>query len=154
MTAEAQPGDQSLGCARVAGWVFVPGVPVPQGSTKAFVRGGRAMVTHSNSKTMPWRADIQAHVRGEVGSAIAFPEGPVSVGLRFVMPRRAAEPKRVTPAHTRKPDLDKLVRAVLDGLTGIVFTDDSQVVFVGAGKRTAAIGEQPGVRIQWTEPSE
>jgi crossover junction endodeoxyribonuclease RusA len=29
---------------------------------------------------------------------------------------------------TTKPDVDKLLRAVLDGLTGIAFDDDSQVV--------------------------
>ncbi len=134
----------------VTAGVFVPGRPVPQGSTKAFVVNGRARVTADNPATKPWRADIQAHVRAHVGPVIPHPDGPVTLGLRFLMPRRAAEPKRVTPAHTRKPDLDKLTRAVLDALTGLVYTDDSQVVgFHHLSKRTANIGEQPGLLVDW-----
>jgi crossover junction endodeoxyribonuclease RusA len=130
--------------------VFVPGRPIPQGSTKAYLPKGhsRPIVTADNTKTKPWRADIQAHTRAVVGPHILIPTAPVELALVFVMPRRAAEPKRNTPPHTRKPDLDKLIRAVLDALTGIVFTDDAQVVQVYASKRTAAIGEQPGVEIR------
>jgi crossover junction endodeoxyribonuclease RusA len=98
---------------------------------------------------MPWRDTVASFVREEVGDSIPFPTEPVAVEMSFFMPRRAAEPKRTTPAHTRKPDLDKLQRAILDSLTGIVFTDDSQVTRVTGSKRTAAIGEQPGVFIFW-----
>ena len=139
----------------MSGQLFIPGTPIPQGSTKAFMpKGGRfPVVTSDNPKTKPWRADVAGHVRGAIGPGIVYPDGPVSVGCVFVMPRRAAEPKRVTPPHTRKPDLDKLLRAVLDALSGLVFTDDSQVnEFHRAGKRTAAIGEQPGLDLSWGRP--
>jgi len=133
--------------------VFVPGVPVPQGSARAFVVGKRAIVTGANPKTNPWRADVAAGVRAAIGTQIVHPTGAVAVELRFVMPRRKSEPKRLTPAHTRKPDIDKLVRALLDAITGLVFTDDSQVTGLLAAKRTAAIGEQPGVLIRWAPVS-
>lgn len=125
--------------------VFVPGVPAPQGSMRGFVAGGRAIVTADNTKTRPWRADVAAHVHSAIGPEIVHPDGAVIVGFEFVMPRRKAEPKRVTPPHTRKPDLDKLVRAALDAITGLAFTDDAQVAKLVAKKRTAAIGEQPGM---------
>lgn len=135
--------------------LFVPGTPVPQGSMKAFAyqpKGGgraRASVTSDNGKTMPWRSQIAATVRQHVGGDIVYPEGPVSLTLLFVMPRRAAEPKRVTPPHTRKPDGDKLTRAVCDALSGLIYTDDAQIVACAFEKRTAAIGEQPGLHLQW-----
>lgn len=129
--------------------VFVPGTPIPQGSARAFVVKGRAVVTGANAKTNPWRADIAAHVRSAIGATIVYPTEPVALSLDFVMPRRKAEPKRVTPAHTRKPDLDKNCRAVLDAIDGLVYTDDSQVTTLIASKRTAEIGEQPGVYITW-----
>lgn len=129
--------------------VFVPGTPTPQGSAKAYIVKGRARVTGDNPKTMPWRADVAAHVRSEIGPTIAIPEGPVVLTLSFVMPRRKAEPKRITPPHTRKPDLDKLSRAVMDALSGLVYTDDAQVIALDADKATALIGEQPGVHIAW-----
>lgn len=129
--------------------VFIPGTPVPQGSAKAFVVAGRAHITAANTRTNPWRADVAAGVRAAIGNRIAIPDGPVAVTFRFVMPRRKSEPKRITPAHTRKPDLDKLARALCDALTGLIFTDDSQVTELITSKRTAAIGEQPGVHIEW-----
>jgi crossover junction endodeoxyribonuclease RusA len=129
--------------------VFVPGVPAPQGSAKAFVIGGRAVVTHANKNTMPWRDRVSAFIREAIGPGIEHPTGPVYVQIQFIMPRRAAEPKRVTPPHTRKPDSDKLLRACLDAMTGLVFTDDAQVVNLTADKRTAELGEQPGARILW-----
>jgi crossover junction endodeoxyribonuclease RusA len=140
----------------MTGAVFVPGWPQPQGSLRAFVvhgKGGaappRAIVTHDNPGTMPWRASVAALVRSQVGAGIDLPTQPVVVALSFVMPRRKAEPKRVTPGHTRKPDLDRLIRACLDAMTGLVYTDDAQVVELAATKRTAGIGEQPGVMLEW-----
>lgn len=135
--------------------VFVPGVPRPQGSLKAFVvkakAGPRAVVTASNAKVNPWRADVHAAVRAVIGDQIAIPTGSVCIALEFVMPRRAAE-KRVAVAHTRKPDVDRLVRAALDAVTGLLYTDDAQVDVLGALKRTAEPGEQPGMRITWSGP--
>ena len=46
------------------------------------------------------------------------------------------------------PDLDKLVRSTLDGLTGALMADDSQVVDLIARKRIADVGQSPGVRIR------
>jgi crossover junction endodeoxyribonuclease RusA len=129
--------------------VFVPGKAIPQGSTKAYVVRGRARVTSDNAETVPWRADVSAYVRAVVGSQIQYPSEAVALALEFRLPRRKAEPRRVTPAHTRKPDLDKLVRAICDALTGIVYTDDAQVVEMTVSKRTASLGEQPGALITW-----
>jgi hypothetical protein len=42
-------------------------------------------------------------------------------------------------------DLDKLARALLNGLTKIVFEDDSQVTVLSVGKTYAKDGEGPGV---------
>jgi crossover junction endodeoxyribonuclease RusA len=133
-----------------AGAVFIPGRPVPQGSTKAFVVKGHAVVTSDNPATKPWRSEVAAIVRESVGPAIAYPTGAVALRMMFLMPRRAAEPKRVTPAHTRKPDLDKLTRAVFDAVSGILVTDDAQFVRIDAEKRTAWIGQQPGLVLSWS----
>lgn len=137
-----------------AGYLFVPGQPAPQGSLKPFKdKAGNARVRSDNSATMPWRAVVGASVRAQLRSpVILFPEGPVQLGCLFVMRRRVAEPKRATPPHTRKPDLDKLTRAVLDALTGNLYTDDAQVTgFDWLGKRTAELGELPGLHLAWRQ---
>ena len=134
----------------MSGSILVLGTPVPQGSAKAFVRGKRAIVTHDNAATEPWRDSVKAHARKVVGPEIRYtrPQA-VHLAVEFVMPRRASAPKRSTPPHTRKPDLDKLVRAVGDALTGVVYEDDSQVTGIDACKREAEIGEQPKASIRW-----
>ncbi len=136
----------------MTGSVFVPGTPAPQGSMRAFVVAGRARVTADNQRTTPWRAEIASAVRNVVGNTIPYPDGPVALTLQFIMPRRASEPKRVTPAHVRKPDIDKLQRACLYALTGVLVRDDSQVVEIHAHKRTADIAEMPGLVIEWETP--
>jgi crossover junction endodeoxyribonuclease RusA len=130
------------------GRCFIPGTPTPQGSHKAYIVGGFAKITDDNPKTKPWRADIHAAVREVTGTGIVFPTEPVALSMVFVMPRRAAERKHPAP-HTRKPDSDKLVRAVLDALAGLIYTRDQQVTDIRASKRTARIGETPGAQIEW-----
>ena len=61
-------------------------------------------------------------VRAALGAALPA-SGDVQVRLHFmVRPRRQGD----------APDLDKLVRAVLDALTGIAYLDDKQVVAIAA----------------------
>jgi crossover junction endodeoxyribonuclease RusA len=94
----------------------------------------------------PWRDRV-------AGAALENRSGPLMQGailirLAFVMHRPTSTPKRSTPPAVKRPDLDKMVRAVFDALTSVVWADDSQVVDVHATKRIAEIGESPGVRIE------
>ncbi len=76
-------------------------------------------------------------------------DGPLAVRVEFVMPRPTRLPKRrPTPPHTVKPDTDKLLRAVGDALTCVVWRDDSQLVDVRGVKRYAELDEQPGAHIR------
>ena len=120
---------------------FIPGIPVQQGSKTAFVVGKRAVVTDQNkAKLKPWRAVVAAHAdRG-----VTFDE-PVAVGLIFYMPR-PARPRWNVPAV--KPDIDKLVRALLDGLTdGGLISDDARVVRLTAEERYATPDSPVGVHV-------
>lgn len=128
--------------------VFVPGAPAPQGS-KAFkgIRGGKAILIESSKAVGPWRERIALTAHSHAAGLLP---PPVSVGLEFVMPRPKSAPKRSTPAAIKRPDIDKLARAVLDALTGVWLEDDSHVVCLRATKRIALPGELPGVAIVCT----
>lgn len=45
---------------------------------------------------------------------------------------------------TKKPDIDNIIKAVLDGLNGVAFHDDQQIVFISARKEYSL---QPSVEI-------
>lgn len=128
------------------GWalhVFVPGKPAAQGS-KRHVGGGRLI--EQSKAVAPWRTSVSWHVaQAHTGAPL---DGALRVVLDFVMPRPSSTPKTRTPAAVKRPDLDKLTRAMFDAMSGIVWRDDSQVVDVTARKRIASVDEQPGARVR------
>lgn len=111
------------------------GIAAPKGSAKAFYRPGmrHAVVTHDSARTKPWQESVVAAARDALAGAPPL-TGPVEVRVTFHMPRPKSAPKRVTLPATR-PDVDKLLRCVLDGLTRAgVYADDGQVVVCWARK--------------------
>jgi len=113
------------------------GIAQPKGSTRAFVPKGwtRAVVTAANPKTKGWQELVAEAALGAMPSPTLI-DGPVSLSVSFYLPRPKSIKARTVP-HVTKPDLDKLVRAVKDGLTRIVWRDDAQVVEVKAWKQYA-----------------
>lgn len=131
----------------------VPGEPQPQGSTKAFRHRhtGRVMVTSDNARLRPWRDAVCWHARQALAGRGAL-VGPVEVVVefRFARPGGHFGKRGLRPTapreHIVRPDLDKLVRAVLDALSEAgVWRDDAQVVETKARKRYHA---QPGAAIE------
>ena len=134
--------------------LFIAGRPAPQGSKRGMhhKQSGKIILLESSKRVAPWRQDVRQAFTGPDGRAlIVFPPGwPILVIAEFVMPRLASFPKtRPTPPHTKKPDLDKLIRAVLDAIGSAgVWTDDSQVNRVqGLSKRYAERDEPSGCHI-------
>jgi Holliday junction resolvase RusA-like endonuclease len=132
---------------------FVAGEPVPQGSTKAFYikKLERVVTTHTNSNTESWRNRIATEAQhiNELRSQSYFSEDRrlgYEVTMEFVFTRPKSTPKRWRH-HTKRPDLDKLVRAALDGITNVLIPDDSQVVRITAGKCYGECDRSPGLHI-------
>lgn len=124
----------------------------PQGSARAFVPRGwkRPIITSDNPALKSWRqlvAEAASHALASMPPAdrALLLEG-VRLSIAFYLPRPKSLPKRLT-AHTKKPDIDKLVRSCCDSLSSIVFRDDSQVCQLVAAKHYAAEGQPPRVEI-------
>lgn len=104
---------------------FVRGRPIPQGSLK-FIKG-RPIHVRATDLAL-WRADIARNAQ-ETGYRPV--SSPIRIHITFIL----KPPKTVSRQFpTVTPDLDKLVRAVLDGLTGVAYEDDSQVIAIDASK--------------------
>lgn len=119
----------------------VLGLPQAKGSTRAFLPKGRQwpVVTSTNRNLKAWELQIRATAQA-AANGVFFERGTVAVDVRFYLPRPKSAPKRVT-THCTKPDLDKLVRAVDDALTQVLWRDDSQVTEIYATKVFALVGE-------------
>lgn len=74
-------------------------------------------------------------------------EGPLFVEMYFNFPiPKKGDPLWIGRPHLKHPDLDNLVKAVLDGLQGKAFKDDSEVCMINASK-TYNVGPYVAVRI-------
>lgn len=136
--------------------IFIPGNPAAKGNIRYLgQRGGRAILTDATKNLKPWDSRVRSALLDDENQPKAYFDGPVHIELEFVMPRPVSTPKRFTPPAVKKPDLDKLQRAVFDAISSAgVWRDDSQVVSVQASKRLAQIGETPGLQLFITVANE
>lgn len=133
--------------------VWVEGSPAPQGSLTAYAIPGKgARIVQganpdSRARLLAWRELVGYTAREAMRGRQMVADGPVMCSMTFCLPRKTNTPKRAHtwPCRGRSLDLDKLVRAVCDALTGVAFADDAQVVGTWALKRWADEGQEPGV---------
>lgn len=119
--------------------IRIKGNPVPQGSKTIGRHGNKSWIRDANApKLKQWRNSVAYQ------TPLLLLDEPLSLTLMFYMPRG----KTVTRKYPSvKPDIDKLVRAVLDGMTGRLFIDDSRIIDVIARKRYAD-DHNPGVVVE------
>jgi Holliday junction resolvase RusA-like endonuclease len=139
--------------------MFVPGIPQPGGSKRAFTRPGMRfpVVTDANPKAKEWKSVVTSFAAQAAGTAPLM-VGPLSVNVTFYLRRpdghygtgrNAGQLKTSAPAYpTCKPDATKLWRSTEDALTNVVFKDDSQIVQQSIGKRYCDGDQKPGAAIE------
>lgn len=142
-----------------AGKISVVGTPAPQGNKSAFPytgKDGRQHVKMVEGRTKQsrltfdaWRQAVARESSEWVKRNLMTPpiDGAVELTIEFYMARPQSTPKRVK-YPIRKPDGDKLLRTVLDSMTGIIFTDDARVYKFSVVKLFAD-GRPPGAEISW-----
>lgn len=137
----------------------VLGTPAPKGSSRAMIRGGRAVNVPGSSdvgrrKMVSWATAVR-EVAAELAGDRLVPVF-VDVVLDVAIVFRMARPKghwgkgrrtgtilpSAPPAPMTKPDIDKLVRATLDAMTGVIFDDDSRIASLSCVKQWAAPGTE------------
>ena len=125
----------------------VPGQPVAKGRPKVDARGKFARV-YTPEKTVNYEGLVAHSAQTAMNGRQLF-SGPVAVELdiRISIPaswsgKRKDMAQRGEIAATKRPDADNVEKAVFDGMNGVVWVDDVQVVQVSKRKRYADV---PGV---------
>lgn len=126
----------------------VYGVAAPAGSKKALPLrgrpGARPIIVDDSKRSRPWKRDV-AQAAGVAMNGSRLLEGPLELRVIFHVPRpkghfgsgrNAGQVRASAPAYpTVKPDVTKLLRAVEDACTSVVWRDDAQIIDQLALKR-------------------
>ena len=117
----------------------IPGIPQAQRRPR-FARRGKFVVTYSDQATEAGKFLLEARRQAQG----VFLDGPLELKATFVMPRpkghygtgknsgllKASAPEY----HTKKPDLDNLIKFIKDCLNSEIYHDDSAIVWIRASK--------------------
>jgi crossover junction endodeoxyribonuclease RusA len=109
--------------------LFVAGDPRPQGSKKAFNRGGRIVLVEANKDLPAWREHMKKALELKFMELDSRFETAISVSLTFWLKR----PKTVKRQYAIGTyDIDKLTRSCLDSLqsAGVIANDNLVVDLV------------------------
>lgn len=140
----------------------VYGEPVPKGSKSAFairkggvLTGKVAMVEGNKKRQSEWKARVHTAAQLAAGNGAQLFDGPVHLAVHFWLTKPVSAPKRRRTWPIRKPDIDKLLRGLLDPLTGVLLADDARIVSLQATKDYVADGGRPGADVVlWLLPEE
>lgn len=131
----------------------VPGEPKGKARPR-FARHGSYVSAYTPRESLDYEARIRTEYERNCG--LLFEDSPVVIDIRayFPIPKRTSKKKRelmneglIVP--TKKPDIDNICKAVLDGLCGSAFNDDSQVTTMIASKHYS---DEPRVEVKiWTD---
>lgn len=123
----------------------VAGVPQPKGSTRAFMpKGARfPVVTSDNPQLKAWENAVRQAATLAARGRTPF-DGPIEITAVFSFQRPKSVKAEKRPCHTVKPDSSKLLRAIEDPLSGVIYVDDAQIIATHVFKQYA---ETPGADI-------
>jgi len=132
----------------------VMGTPVAKGRPK-FARRGNFVKTYTPSKTVNYETLVKLSFIQAVGTEFRPYDQAicVRVNAHFARPKghfgtgkNEGVLKESAPEHMLvKPDADNVIKAVIDALNGIAFTDDKLIVHIHGSK---AYSERPRCEIE------
>lgn len=130
----------------------VPGTPVAKGRAKSSSRIGvgqngqqRVFTRHyTPEKTERYENLVRLAAQTAMGGAEPF-EQPVSLTVAIYLPipqswskKKQEKARAGLVGATKKPDLSNVVKAIEDGMNGVVYVDDARIIDVVLQKRYAS----------------
>lgn len=131
-------------------WIFIPGKP--KGKQRPRVVRGHAFTPQETKDYELMIANLYKAYHGKMY------EGYVKVFVKafYLVPKSYTKKqkeqimrKEIMPAV--KPDIDNIIKIVLDGLNGVAYKDDAQVIEVISKKAYTFIDDEEGVSVSVEE---
>jgi len=133
--------------------VRVDGAPVPKARARVCTTANGVSVSYTPQATKAYESRVRAAWQAQAGGLQPIPRGvPVAVTIIATFELPASAPKRdharavagETWPMAQRPDLDNVVKAVLDALNSLAWFDDGQAAVLRASKRR---GSKPMVSV-------
>ena len=117
----------------------VYGTPTPKGRPRFSTRG-KFPVAYTPEKTKAYEFEVGMMALAAMGGTKPL-EGALEafIYITYAVPESYSK-KRLEAClnglekHTKKPDLDNVIKSVIDGMDKIVFDNDSQIISIHATK--------------------
>lgn len=111
----------------------VYGTPVAKGRPRFSTRG-KFPVAYTPEKTKSYESEVAMMAKAAMGSSEPL-FSPLEAFIHLTFPIPSSYSKKLSEAclsgqekHTKKPDADNCAKAIIDGMGGIIFDNDSQIV--------------------------
>lgn len=108
--------------------LYVPGEPV----AKARPRVGKGGRVYTPRKTQVHESKIREEWLENYEDEPT--KNPVKISMTFYLTKPKKIPKDFPDTPQKRPDIDNLIKTVLDALNGLAYEDDKQIVKVSARK--------------------
>jgi Holliday junction resolvase RusA-like endonuclease len=115
------------------------GHPVAKGRPRFSTRG-KFPVAYTPEKTKTYESEVGMMAKAAMGASKVL-DGALEAFIYVTFPVPPSYSKKRTEAclndtekHTKRPDLDNVIKAVIDGMDKIVFNNDSQITSIHSTK--------------------
>ena len=111
----------------------IEGKPFGKGRPR-FARRGKFVSTYTDAKTKSYETTIRDAAKAAMGSSEPLETAvSVSIYIRCPIPASYSNKRKLAcldqdERPTKKPDWDNCAKSICDGMNGIIFKDDAQIV--------------------------
>jgi Holliday junction resolvase RusA-like endonuclease len=120
----------------------VPGTPIAKGRAK-FARRGAFVTTYTPKETVQYENLVRLAAQEAMAGADPF-DTPVALTVAIYLPipqswskKKQEKARTGLIGATKKPDADNVLKALKDGMNGVVYIDDARITDVTLQKRYA-----------------
>ena len=116
----------------------VPGQPRGKGRPR-FARRGNFVTTYTDDKTASYENLIALAYKAAGGTYHETGSVTIGVAAHYAIPKSASKVKREKMLRREikpqtKPDIDNILKAVMDGLNKVAYADDKQITCASVSK--------------------
>lgn len=120
---------------------IVEGIPVPKARARVVMRG-KFPTAYTPKHSKDYETLVAITAKSAMNKhGMKMIETACDLFVQFYMPipastskKKAEQMKEGQIKHTKKPDLDNMLKGLCDGMNGVVWKDDSQVVRIVTSK--------------------